>query len=173
MFVGDEVLLEVSFPVARARLARLAEDGLLHDVSSDAYDRGITGSLRVGPLGSMPVLSKVVTVHSRALADRPDQAGMAVRWEATGAGGALFPALDADIVLTPAQDGRTLLSLAGAYRPPMGPVGAGLDRAVLGHVASATIRFFVRELGNMVADVDAAAEPARGFWQGPAAPELA
>lgn len=173
MFVGDEVLLEVSFPVARARLARLADDGLLHDVSSDAYDQGTTGSVRVGPLGSMPVLSKVVRVHARALAGRPDQAGMAMRWEATGPGGVLFPALDADVVLSPAEDGRTLLSLAGAYRPPMGPVGTGLDRVILGRAASATIRIFLRQLGDMIAGVDTAAEPVRGICQGPTAPRLA
>jgi hypothetical protein len=33
----------------------------------------------------------------------------------------LFPALDADITLTPAGEDATVLRLAGAYRPPLGP----------------------------------------------------
>jgi hypothetical protein len=39
---------------------------------------------------------------------------------ATGPGGKLFPALDADIWLTPAGEYSARLSLAGAYRPPPG-----------------------------------------------------
>jgi hypothetical protein len=49
-----------------------------------------------------------------------------LRWEATGPGGRLFPALDADITLTPAGEHATLLGLAGCYRPPLGSWGRGL-----------------------------------------------
>ena len=46
-------------------------------------------------------------------------AGLALRWEATGAGGRLFPVLDADLTLAPDGEG-TVLPLAGSYRPPLG-----------------------------------------------------
>jgi len=48
--------------------------------------------------------------------------------------------LDAGIALTPAGDHATRLSLAGAYRPPLGSVGVGLDKAIFDTVAEATIR---------------------------------
>ena len=40
MFAGHEVLLEVSFAVARERLVQLTEGGSLISASEDAYDRG-------------------------------------------------------------------------------------------------------------------------------------
>ena len=135
MFVGDEVRLEVSFAVARERLARLSESSALFGVSADAYGPGLT---RVGVAG----VSKLVRVQARELSWTDTSAGLALRWEATGAGGALFPVLDADIRLTPDGEG-TVLTLAGAYRPPLGPVGQALDRALLHKVAEATIRTFL------------------------------
>jgi hypothetical protein len=41
MFVGDEVLLDVSFTAAWARLANLIRGGLLLSASEDAYGQGI------------------------------------------------------------------------------------------------------------------------------------
>lgn len=51
---------------------------------------------------------------------RGEAAVLVLRWQATGPGGKLFPALDADIWLTPAGEYSARLSLAGAYRPPPG-----------------------------------------------------
>jgi hypothetical protein len=150
MFVGDEVVLDVSFAVARARLADLMGNELLRSASEDAYGAGITGLVRVGPRG----LGKVVRVHVRQLAETGGHAGLAIRWEATGPGGGLFPALDADITLVRAGQ-TTLLVLAGVYRPPLGPLGVALDRAVMHRVAAATIRNF---LGRLAASVTGAAE---------------
>ena len=145
MFVGDEVVLDVSFAVARARLADLMGKELLRSASEDAYGAGITGLARVGPLG----LGKVVQVHVRPLAETGGHAGLAIRWEATGPGGGLFPALDADITLV--RTGQTtLLVLAGVYRPPLGPLGVALDRAALHGVAAATVRNF---LGRLAASI--------------------
>ena len=146
VFVSDEVSLEVSFPAARARLADLTCGGLLGSASQQAYSDGITGLARVGPLGSVPGLSRLVQVHSRDLKASDDSARLALRWEATGAGGELFPALDADITLTPAGNHSTTLTLTGAYRPPLGTVGAELDRAILYRVAAATIRAFLHRV---------------------------
>jgi hypothetical protein len=146
MFVCDEVVLNVSFTVAQARLADLTRNDLLRNASEDAYRAGATGLARVGALG----LGKVVRVQVRQLAETNGRAGVAVRWEAIGPGGGLFPALDADIVLVPAAGQTTLLSLAGVYRPPLGPLGTALDRAALHGVAGATIRNF---LGGLAAGI--------------------
>jgi hypothetical protein len=88
-------------------------------------------------------------VHFRDLVMRDDSAVLTLRWEATGPGGRLFPALDADITLTPAGERATLLRLAGSYRPPLGSLGAGLDRAIL-HRAAATIRAFLSRVADSI-----------------------
>jgi hypothetical protein len=92
MFVGDEVRLEVGFTVARDKLARLAEGGGLLSASQCAYGQESTGLLPVGTVG----LSKLVRVQVRELAWTAETAAMAIRWEATGPGGVLFPVLDAE-----------------------------------------------------------------------------
>ena len=147
MFVGDEVVLDTSFAVARARLAELIGNDLLRSASEDAYGTGITGLARVGALG----LHKLVRVQIRELAEHDGQAGFAIRWEAEGPGSGLFPALDADISLVPAEDQTTLLVLAGVYRPPLGPLGSALDRAALHRAAAITIRNFLGRLAAGIA----------------------
>jgi hypothetical protein len=135
MFVGDEVRLAVGFAAAREKLARLSESGALFGSAADAYGPGLT---HVGAAG----LSKLVRVQARELSWTDTSAGLALRWEATGPGGGLFPVLDADLRLAPDGDG-SVLTLAGAYRPPLGPLGQALDRALLHRVAAATVRSFL------------------------------
>ena len=91
VFVGDEVVLEVGFDAAAAALAKLARSGLLAGASGDAYEEGITGVVPVGPLGSVPGLSRLVEVHALDLVRRPDSAVLVLRWQALGPGGGLFP----------------------------------------------------------------------------------
>jgi hypothetical protein len=145
MFVGDEVRLDVGFAVARERLTRLGESGALFAPSADAYGPGLA---RVGP----GVVSKLVQVQVRELTWTERSGGLALRWEATGAGGALFPVLDADLTLTDFGARGTLVALAGVYRPPLGLVGQALDRAVLHRVAVATIKAFLAEVAAQLAD---------------------
>jgi hypothetical protein len=93
-----------------------------------------------------------VAVRFSDLTSHEDFAVVAIRWEATGPGGALFPALDADIKLTPAGDDATMLTVSGAYRPPLGSLGAGLDRMIMHRVAQATIRAFTHDIAAALAD---------------------
>jgi hypothetical protein len=160
MFVGDEVELDVSFAVARERLMQLAGSGLLLSTSEDAYDLGTAGLARVG----MPGLSKLVRVQARDLAVTQESVGLAIRWEATGPGGGLFPVLDADIRLVRAGERAAVLAISGVYRPPLGPLGQALDRAVLNRVAAATIRNFVAQVAagiSQPAERRETAQPAR------------
>jgi hypothetical protein len=156
VFVRDEVLLDVSFAAARARLARLTDGGLLLGTSQAAYRDGTAGTARVGVAG----LSRLVRVQVCELAATGDSAGLAIRWEAAAPGGGLFPVLDADIRLAAAGDGMTLLTLAGSYRPPFGPVGEMLDRAVLHHVAAATVENFVSQVARGITGHNGQAETA-------------
>jgi hypothetical protein len=166
MFVGAEVLLEVGFEVARERLARLAESGVLISASQDAYGRETARLVRVGIAG----LSKLVRVQARELARTDTSAGLAIRWEATGPGGPLFPVLDADIRLAPAGEHLTLLTIAGSYRPPLGRLGEGLDRAILHRVADATIRGFLTRVAAQIGDRQGAAEATAPDGAGSAQP---
>lgn len=148
MFVAAEVLAELSFPAAEARLACLARAGLLTRASEGAYGEGLTGLARIGPLGAAPGIPKLVKVHFVEMVTRGEHAVLALRWEATGPGGTLFPALDADISLTPAGPQSTWLSLAGVYRPPLSALGAGPDKAIFHEVADATVRSLLAQVAD-------------------------
>ncbi len=137
MFVGSEVLLDVSFGVACTRVAALAHDGWLGGASGAAYREWGTGLARVGPLDSVPWVTRLVEVRFRDLVTPRRVGGAGVAVGSGRPGGGLFPVLDADITLTPAGESATTLSLAGSYRPPLGKVGAVLDRVVLRRAAAA------------------------------------
>ena len=145
MFVGDEVRLDVGFAVARERLTRLGESGALFAPSEDVYGPGLA---RVGP----GVVSKLVRVQVRELSCTDKSSGLALRWEATGAGGKLFPVLDADLILADIGAQGTLVALTGVYRPPLGALGQALDRAVLHRVAVTTIKGFLARVAAQLAD---------------------
>ncbi len=146
MFVGDEMQLEISFAVARDRLRQLTEAGALLGSSEDAYDHATIGFERVG----VPGLSKLVRVQVRELAWTDRSVRLAIRWEASGPGGGLFPVLDADITMAPFGEQVTILAVAGAYRPPLGAMGAALDRAILHRVANATIGAFLAQVARRI-----------------------
>jgi hypothetical protein len=66
----------------------------------------------------------------------------------TGAAPGLFPVLDADLMIMAEGSEKTRIMLNGCYRPPLGRLGAGLDRAVMHRVASATIRTLLRSIAG-------------------------
>ncbi len=148
MFVGSERRLDVGFSAAQARLANLAHRGLLGRASENAQKWG-ADQAPVGALGA-PGRSRLVKVQFRHLMTHEDSAVWALRWEVTGKAGALFPILDADIMLTRAGEQATVLMVSGAYRPPLGNLGAGVDRAIMHDVAEATIRALTRQIGAVI-----------------------
>jgi hypothetical protein len=152
MFIGAEVQLGLGFNVAQSRLANLARGGWLRHVSDDAYRDLGSGLVRVGPLGPVPGMSKLVVVRFSEITVHERFAGGAMRWEASGPGEGLFPVLDADVTLTKAGDDASILAVWGVYRPPFGGLGAGLDRVVLRRVAQATIRTFAHRIGSAITD---------------------
>jgi hypothetical protein len=86
MFVAAEVLLDLGFRAAEAQLANVARGGSLTPVSEGAYGDGLTGLARVGPLGEVQGVSKLVEVHVLDMVTRGESAVLALRWEATGPG---------------------------------------------------------------------------------------
>ena len=151
MFVSAEALVDLGFPAASAGLADLARGGLLTGVSHRAYGDGLTGLARVGPLGKVPGMSKLVEVHVLDVVTRDRSAVLALRWQATGPGGRLFPALNADIWLTAAGERSARLSPTGVHRPSLGALGAGMDRAVFHRVADTTVRSLLARVADVLA----------------------
>jgi len=149
MFVRDEVPVDVGFDVARDRLAKL--DSWFLTASDHAYGEGIAGLARIGPRGPVPGISRLAEIRFQSLAAHDGRAGLALRWEVRGSGGRLFPVLDADLTLAPAGENKASLALAGTYRPPLGSLGAELDRMLLHRVAEATIRNFLERVAQALA----------------------
>ena len=148
MFASHRVVLGMTFDRARARLAVLGNREGLRGPSERAYAVGLDGLIRVGPFGPLLGASKLVRVQLLEPVLRDDTVVLPLRWEATGAAGRLFPVLDADLVLTGDGGERSTLALTGAYRPPLGGVGAVLDRALLNRAAAATIRSLLSQIAD-------------------------
>jgi hypothetical protein len=159
MFVRGEARAEISLTLAQARLANLARAGWLLSASQGAYGAGATDLARADPPGPVREKSRLVNVHFRELAAYGDSAHLALRWEAIGPGGELFPTLDADIALSPAGEHATTLTLAGVYRPPPGNLVGELDQVVFRRVADATIQMFVDRIAEAIIVPGLVAEP--------------
>jgi hypothetical protein len=152
VFALHEVTVAARFEVAAGRLAHFVNHGALNSASEAAYEGGLDMGLRVGPFGGIPGLSKLVRVRFADPVTRNGALTLAVRWEAAGPAGELFPVLDADLTLTADGDERTRLRLDGSYRPPLGRTGVALDRVVMGRIATATIRSLTESVADAIAD---------------------
>ena len=152
MFTSQELIVDARFAAARPRLAHMVADGGLTGVSRDAYEGVLTRLIRVGPFGDAPGVSKQVQVRLIGPVQRDATTAVWLRWEATGPAGGLFPVLDADLLLRSEGLEKTRMTLNGCYRPPLGRLGADLDRAVLHRVATATIRALLRGIADTLTE---------------------
>lgn len=142
MFVEEVTLIGVPIAQAQERLsAYLLGDGL-QTASSDAFTKGQARLVDAGFAG----LRKQVAVQSLPAYLRGDTTVIPIRWVATGPAADLFPPLDANVELDPAEGGTSQLALRGSYRPPLGRVGESLDQVLLHQVAGATVRGFLSHL---------------------------
>lgn len=173
MFLMEQRVCPVGIGAARARLVNLARGGWVSTASAAAYQDGLDQMLWAGPFGDVPGLSRLVRVHFLDPVERDGSTTIGMRWEAAGVTGRLFPALDANITLTAAGDQSTQMTLTGVYRSPLGALGAGLDRAVLHHVATATIHSLLARMSGALEST----APATGDMDAPqgwrAGPETA
>jgi hypothetical protein len=150
VFVSGEASLDLSCTAAQARLTYLIRGGWLGNASAQAYSDGITELAWPGPLGPAPCLSRLVQARFQDLKASGDSARLALRRDVAGPGGGSFPALDADMTLTPAGEHSTTLRLTGAYRTPLGTAGAELDWVIVHRLATATIRAFLLLLAEAI-----------------------
>lgn len=167
MFAVHQVAIDAPYHVVNARLSQFLNQGAVDGVSEAAYEGGLEATLRVGPFGATRGLSRLVRVHSLGPVSQDGKATVSLRWEATGVTGDLFPVLDAELTLTPEGEQRSRLELVGSYRPPLGRAGAALDRAIMAHVAEATIRSFLERAAAALANPaeSQAHPPAVSFWR--------
>ena len=166
MFVAQDLTIETGSRAAQARFQNLLHGNWLAEMSMAACEGGAEGLLRVGPAG--PVAAKLVLVSFLDPVYRGDVMTVGLRWEAAGAAGGLFPVLDANISISPAGDDAARLALAGSYRPPLGRLGAGLDRAIMHRVAAATMRCLLQSVAEALVSPAPAVHPAESAslgWQ--------
>jgi hypothetical protein len=114
---------------------------MLRRASEVAYGEGITALLELA--GPAAGLTRLDGVCPEDLTETDDCAHIALQWDAIAADGKLFTALLADLMLVPAGDQITALSLAGAYWPPPGLAGAGLGQVIGRCCATAVIGSFL------------------------------
>jgi hypothetical protein len=179
MFIAQELTVDVGLDAAQARFANLLGGDWLAEVSGAAYDGALTGLLRVGPAGL--AAGKLVRVRFLDPIYRDDVMSVGLRWEATGPAGSMFPVLDANITISPTEEQSTTageagtptagqqsarLALTGAYRPPLGRLGAGLDQMVLHRVATATMRSLLRSVAEAIASPATAGQAAHAASPG-------
>jgi len=127
--VGDRVPLTVDFRAARTRLRSLAGNGMLQRACEVAYGDGVTALAEFA--GPAARLTRLADVCLADLTETGDRAHIALQWDAIDADGTLFTALLADLMLAPAGEQACALSLAGAYWPPPGLAGTGLDQVIV------------------------------------------
>jgi hypothetical protein len=150
MFIGAEARLDARFDDVRTSLAMLIRGGLLERASGGFYrpwSAALAGGRPRGTAAGMPSLARV---QSRDATATGDLAIWPLRWELTGPEGAPFPVLDADITLTPAGAGATLLAVSAVCRPPLGVLAAGSGQVIARRVAQATIQTFTGYLTTAV-----------------------
>jgi hypothetical protein len=161
MFIGAEIRLDLDFDAVQATLANLVRGGLLRRASSGAYDEWQACLAQIGPWVTALDMCRFVQLLVRDMVTHADCATWAMRWEVTGPGGSLFPGLDADIKLTPAGVDATMLAVCAAYRPPLGDLGVGPDRAIMHQAAEVMIQSFTIHI--QMAIVHSAASPEAGY----------
>jgi hypothetical protein len=140
VFIYYFVHLNRPFSAARSQLLQVV--GGLDGMAAAAYREGeeIRGRISVG--GGYPAVAKTVRLRVGEPVWEHETMLLPIVWEATGTP-QLFPQMEADIVLAELGPALTQLSLRGSYRPPLGPVGRIVDRALLHRVAEASVKGFV------------------------------
>lgn len=140
MFVTEETTIALPFGWAVAQLGSTIESGRLDEVSDHAYAAGLAVLARAAPPGDVRGLAKSVQVRLSGPRGRKTGVGYALRWEASGPAGGLFPVLDADLSLIRVDASRTRLAITACYRSSSGTPGVQLDRLLLSRTARTTLR---------------------------------
>ena len=147
MFVSHQVDIDKPFEAVEQGLS-----GNLHAWLSSIVERSDQpDEVRLTVGGERGLLSKWARLRAGPLHSRMDGATIPLRLEATGPT-ALFPRLDADLVIAPLEGDRTRLTLRGSYAPTLGRVGEMADRVLLHRVAESTLQRLVAQIAKSLQD---------------------
>ena len=103
-------------------------------------------------IGRIPIYKHVRLAIGRVgYGAGPERLMLPVSWEAVG-GPPLFPKMEGTLHLDPDGPGSTRLTLNASYEPPMGALGALIDRALMHRLAESTMEDFVARLARSLAD---------------------
>jgi hypothetical protein len=163
VFVAQDVETGVPFSVAQLRLLELIAGRALAEASRAAYREGLAG-LQALPASAPAGPARLIRVRCLQPVEGAGQMTAGLRWEAAGAPGGLFPALDADLTLAATGPQASRLSLAGVYRLPGSD---DLDPGTASQVAGTTIRALLRAVA---AYLSTAAGPAASLPRAAEAP---
>jgi hypothetical protein len=72
-----------------------------------------------------------------------------LRWSAARAA-ALFPSMEAELLVYPLSRDETQLEIHGRYTPPLGAVGGALDSLIGYRVADASVHRFVTDVAGLL-----------------------
>lgn len=114
-----------------------------------AVRRGEELRARIDPGSFVP--AKQVEIEIGRSERRAGSVIIPIKWRATGVG-AIFPVMNADIVLQPIGHTDVQVVFRGSYDPPLGGFGRLLDRAVMHRLAEASAKSFVDQLCNAVTE---------------------
>ncbi len=142
MFVQDFMI--VDRPASEV-IAQLRDGAVLGRAAEEAGEELGDFRIKVGPKSWPPLLAKTVEVTLGPVRRHDDVTLLAFSWRAAGYP-SLFPALDADLEVSPIGESQSEVSLQGRYEPPGGTPGKVADRLVLHRLADATIRAFLSRL---------------------------
>jgi hypothetical protein len=149
MFVQSSA--EVALPAAQAERALLyAPDVWLPGLVDGARDQARRLLAEVGVSAGGHRVKRQVEVQLGQPLRVTAGLALPLRWHATHAP-ALFPEMDAELVVAPSGPDRTRITLSGQYAPPLGPLGRTVDRLVLYRVAQATASDFVERVAARLA----------------------
>ena len=152
------VHLDRSFSEVRGQLLEVLSG--LDAMATAAYREGEEIRAQVGVGGSESLaVAKTVRLEVGEPVGKQETMLLPIVWEATGTLG-LFPRMEAEVVLAALGPVLTQLSLRGSYRPPLGPIGRVLDRALLHRVAEASVKGFVDRVARAIEDASVSAQTA-------------
>jgi hypothetical protein len=142
------VSADVALPVgARVAVERLTQ--AFHGGGRTGDDDGAV-LMVVGPGRRTHLVGKQVRVTLTRRGHAGSTEVFDLHWEPVGPAASAYPPLDAVVGITPVAATSSLLSIVASYRPPLGPVGATLDRAAMSRVAEATITSVLHRLAAAV-----------------------
>ena len=143
IFIQDFADIERPFSDVQAQFA--GESDWLSPLASEASEDGEALRMRIGPAWSAGLVTREVSVTLGPSRPRGDALSRSLAWRASELQ-SLFPLLEGDIELAPIGKEGSRISLAVVYTPPLGGLGARVDRALLHRVAASTVRSFISKV---------------------------